>query len=106
VEKAEEISRKYNIPLFAYGHAGDGKRNICIHLRQIYEKDKMVNDLLAEIYTAGITLGGAISGEHGVGLDKKSYFSRTVPCEKLSLIKRIKAAFDPENILNPGKIIE
>jgi glycolate oxidase len=105
VEKVKGIGDRYGIPVIAYGHAGDG--NVHLHpMKRDADKDARVKDLLKEIYQAGIALGGTISGEHGLGSEKKGYFITTVPREKLELMKRIKLAFDPSNILNPGKVID
>ena len=105
VEKVKGIGDRYGIPVIAYGHAGDG--NVHLHpMKRDADKDARVKDLLKEIYQAGIALGGTISGEHGLGTEKKGYFIATVPREKLDLMKRIKLAFDPNNILNPGKVID
>jgi glycolate oxidase len=105
VETVKQIGDRYGIPVIAYGHAGDG--NVHLHpMKRDDAKDTRVKDLLKEIYQAGLALGGTISGEHGLGSEKKDYFISTVAREKLELMKRIKLAFDPQNILNPGKVIE
>ena len=65
-----------------------------------------VKDLLAEIYEMGISLGGTISGEHGLGFAKKGYLAMAADKNKVDLMKRIKRAFDPNNILNPGKVLD
>jgi glycolate oxidase len=104
VEKVKEISAKHSIQVVAYGHAGDG--NVHIHPIGSSVEAARLKELLAEIYAAGIALGGTISGEHGLGLDKKGYFSLEAGKAKLDLMKRIKLAFDPHNILNPGKVLD
>ena len=60
--------------------------------------------LVRDIFSATLELGGTISGEHGVGLTKKDYITMEIQPDELELMKKIKAAFDPKNILNPGKI--
>jgi glycolate oxidase len=60
--------------------------------------------LVEEIFRATLELGGTISGEHGVGLTKKEYITMEIRPDELELMKKIKAVFDPQNILNPGKI--
>ena len=59
---------------------------------------------MSDIYHAGVSFGGTISGEHGIGLDKKTYLSIGIDNKLLNIMKAIKRAFDPNDILNPGKI--
>ena len=59
-----------------------------------------------EIYHAGVSFGGTISGEHGIGLDKKAYLHMGIDDALLNIMKNIKRAFDPNNILNPGKVFD
>lgn len=82
------------------GHAGDGN----VHLSVFQADEAKRNELLTELFRAGLDLGGAISGEHGIGLAKKHLFTTLEDPAKLALMARIKAAFDPNGILNPGKI--
>jgi glycolate oxidase len=104
VEEVKRISKNYGIPVVAYGHAGDG--NVHLHpLGSNQTSENTIHDLLTDIYQAGIAFGGTISGEHGIGSDKRRYFSLAASREKLALMRRIKKAFDPDNILNPGKVI-
>jgi glycolate oxidase len=108
VKKVQEISAGYNIPVIAYGHAGDGN----VHLHPVCQNMELENwsrklpDLMREIYRAGVGMGGVISGEHGIGIDKKSYIHIAVDAGRLKLMRNIKRAFDPNNILNPGKIFD
>ena len=82
------------------GHAGDGN----VHL-SVFQSDSVVrHGLVHGILTAGVALGGAVSGEHGIGTAKLASFSDLEDPVKLDLMRRIKAAFDPAGILNPGKV--
>ena len=84
------------------GHAGDGN----VHL-SVFQPDPVQRSAVIEsILRAGIGRGGAISGEHGIGLGKRKYLAAIEDPAKLALWRRIKAAFDPANILNPGAIFE
>jgi glycolate oxidase len=84
------------------GHAGDGN----IHLA-IYKEDPAERTIvMRELFQAGLALGGAISGEHGIGTVKKGYFQDLEHPDKLDLLRRIKTAFDPEGILNRGVIFD
>jgi glycolate oxidase len=82
------------------GHAGDGN----VHL-SIFQADAAVRGkLLHDLFSVGIALGGAISGEHGIGSEKRAHFVELTDPAKLALMARIKDAFDPNGILNPGAI--
>jgi glycolate oxidase len=82
------------------GHAGDGN----VHL-SIFQGDPEVRDrVMHELFAAGIAMGGAISGEHGIGTEKRPYLMELEDPVKLALMARIKSAFDPHGILNPGAI--
>jgi glycolate oxidase len=84
------------------GHAGDGN----VHF-SVFQPDEAVRDqVLHDIFASGMALGGAISGEHGIGSEKKHHYLALEDPAKVALLKRIKAAFDPEGILNPGAIFE
>ncbi len=105
LHKIKEIGKKYNLNIICFGHAGDGNihTNIMIDGRNLDEvkRSKMA---VKEIFSETIKLGGFISGEHGIGLAKKPYLKMNLQKETVELLKRIKRAFDPNNILNPGKI--
>ncbi len=108
VRKAKEISEEHGIPIIVYGHAGDGNVHlhpVCVNISR-EEWDKRLPQILSDIYHAGVSFGGAISGEHGIGLDKKAYLPIQMDETLLNIMKNIKKAFDPNNILNPGKIFD
>lgn len=108
VKRVKEIGLEHQIPTLAFGHAGDGNVHLCL-LGKDMDEDTWKNKLpqvFRDIYQVGASLGGAISGEHGVGFDKKGYLGATMDEELIALMKRIKRAFDPNNILNPGKIFD
>jgi glycolate oxidase len=108
VERVKEISRKNNIPVIVFGHAGDGNVHlhpICVDMR-VEEWRKKLPDVIGDIYHAGVSFGGAISGEHGIGYIKKAYVPLQMDPALLNIMKSVKTAFDPKNILNPGKIFD
>ena len=84
------------------GHAGDGN----VHLSVFQADEAKRHAVIHGIFSAGMALGGAISGEHGIGSEKKRYFQELEDPAKLALLRRIKAAFDPHGILNPDTIFD
>lgn len=103
--RLNQIRDKYNLNLVVFGHAGDGNLhpNIITDKRNI-EEMKRVEDAVSEIFEAAVSLGGTLSGEHGIGLLKAPYMEMELGAAGLSMMKMIKEAWDPNNILNPGKI--
>ena len=84
------------------GHAGDGN----VHLAVFQSDDDVRATLMHDLFAHGVKLGGTISGEHGIGTEKKRYFLELEDPVKIDLMRRIKAAFDPAGILNPGKLFD
>jgi glycolate oxidase len=83
------------------GHAGDGNVHLSIYKPDADERSAV----LRRLFEAGMALGGVISGEHGIGTTKRKYFLALEDPVKLDLMRRIKAAFDPNGILNPGTVL-
>lgn len=101
-----ELSREYGVPIPVFGHAGDGNLHVNIMLdkndpREMRKVDRIVTRLFEKV----LELGGTITGEHGVGITKRRYLHMEIPPAGLSLMSRIKKAFDPAGILNPDKIL-
>jgi len=106
MEEIGEISKAYDIQIPCAGHAADGN----IHPALLKPKDltpeawkPLMEEILDKIATTAGELGGAVSGEHGIGFVKKELLSKTKG-QEVELMRKIKAAFDPNNILNPGKL--
>lgn len=106
IKGVKALGNKHDFSAVCYGHAGDGNLHIRIKKEGIpnsYGNDEM-NKILRELFRLVKTLGGTISGEHGIGLIQKQFMDIVMPPTNLNLMKAIKKAFDPNNILNPGKI--
>lgn len=109
IPEIEKISEKYNILMPSYGHAGDGNlhttlvKNPKMTMDEWYETEEKA---LKELYIVVKRLGGTISGEHGIGSKRKPYMSIVTDDIQLDLMRKIKKALDPNNIMNPGKIFD
>lgn len=100
-----EICKKYNLDVCMVGHVGDGSIHpqIPIDYRDEDEYNRY-KSAKSEIYELTASLGGILSGEHGIGAEKRDYIDKVVSPEALKYMRQIKKIFDPENILNPYKI--
>lgn len=105
VEKFQKIGRGLDLLVISFGHAGDGNIhvNVMFDGKRPGEKEK-AQEAVAEIFKVVMALGGTLSGEHGIGLTKAPFLSLELNSLSLSLMKKIKTLFDPNHILNPGKI--
>jgi glycolate oxidase len=102
-----EISEKFGIIIPCFGHAGDGN----LHARIVANPEwsdkywkKTLPEILKELYAVTKKLGGTLSGEHGIGCKRRKYIGHILSEEYINLMRSIKTAFDPNYILNPGKI--
>lgn len=105
VQRIQEIQRRTNLPIVSFGHAGDGN----IHCNIMYDKkDKhqqiIATDAVDDLFNETLKLGGTITGEHGVGLSKMKFLPLEIGALEIGIMKGIKKVFDPDGILNPGKI--
>jgi glycolate oxidase len=106
VERSSRAAEEAGISLIACGHAGDGNVHLCLMGGGTAASAEKAEALLRQIYEIGVSFGGTISGEHGLGFTKKGYLPIAADSAKMALMRRIKAAFDPNNIMNPGKLID
>ncbi len=103
----DEIRRESGLPIASFGHAGDGN----IHVNIMIPEDPNPKDAMERgeravrrLFEGVVALEGSISGEHGIGFTKAPYLGLELSRDEIALMQRIKAAFDPRGILNPGKI--
>jgi glycolate oxidase len=100
--EVSELAQEHGAWIAGCGHAGDGN----VHLAVFQGDDEIRGRLMKELFARGMRLGGTISGEHGIGTEKKRYFLELEDPVKIDLMRRIKRAFDPSGILNPGKLFD
>jgi glycolate oxidase len=103
----QETGARHRIEIATFGHFGDGNLHPTF-LTDERDKDEMhrVESAMKEIFAFALSLGGTITGEHGVGLAKKAFLGSQLGDASSALMRRIKASLDPENLLNPGKIFD
>jgi len=106
LEALEEIAQRYNLTIGTFGHAGDGNLHPTI-LTDERDREEMerVHRAVEEIFRKALELGGTLSGEHGIGLAKTRFLEWELGSAGLDVMKKVKSALDPHNLLNPGKMI-
>src|SRR5919112_541005 len=105
VGRIQEIAQHHGLTIGTFGHAGDGNLHPTVVLDPADEAAvHRAHEAFAEIFAEAIAMDGTITGEHGVGLVKLEHLERQLGAEHLALLRRIKTAFDPNGILNPGKL--
>jgi glycolate oxidase len=105
VDRIEAISARHQVVCATFGHAGDGN----LHPTIVFDPADgdvrhRAEAAFGEIFAAAMDLGGTITGEHGVGAAKRGYLQARLGADQMALLRRLKAAFDPAGILNPGKL--
>jgi glycolate oxidase len=104
IEKIIDIERRYGIWLPVYGHVGDGNVHVHVLNYQGFSKDQL-EKIAEDVYDAALMLGGVITGEHGIGYARKKYVKKLLGSAWVETMRKLKAALDPNNILNPDKVI-
>ncbi|CAF3388270.1 unnamed protein product [Rotaria sp. Silwood2] len=108
IKGVKEICAEYKITSICYGHAGDGN----VHVNILKDKtdnetwEKNIDPAIRKIFELTVSLGGTISGEHGIGYSQKNYLDIAIKENEMNLMKDIKKVFDPNGIMNPGKIFK
>jgi glycolate oxidase len=105
IRKCREMAKKYDVEVIVLGHAGDGNLHPAI-LTDISNKEHYGRAMkaLEEIIEGVVELGGVLSGEHGIGLEKQKFFNKVTDPVVVDMMKGVKTLLDPGNIMNPGKI--
>lgn len=107
IPRLQELSEKYGLLLPSFGHVGDGNLHVTV-LQKPGDKrqrsEEVLPRLLTDLYLLAVGLGGTISGEHGIGHKRSRYLPLVMSEAEIGAMKKIKEAFDPHNIMNPGKI--
>ncbi len=100
------LSREHALPIVCFGHAGNGN----LHVNLMYDPADAAQRAgaqaaMADVFALTLSLGGTLSGEHGIGLAKRDFMTQAIDPPTLATMRAIKAAFDPDGILNPGKLL-
>ena len=106
VAGVQALAREFDLPIVTFGHAGNGN----LHVNILYEptvagQDERAQAALSRVFTLALALGGTLSGEHGIGLLKRAFMPQAIDATTLALMRQLKAVFDPDDILNPGKLL-
>jgi len=106
IARLEALSKQYGIPIVNFGHAGNGN----IHVNLLVDPDdqaqmKNAEPCLKEVFKTVLDMRGTLSGEHGVGIEKRPFMGMEFDAATLELMRSIKKQFDPKGILNPGKLL-
>jgi glycolate oxidase len=105
VAEVQEIARARGLPIICFGHAGDGNMHVNVmYDRAVDQERRAAHQAVEDLLTLTRSLHGTLSGEHGVGLAKAPYIGMELSKAAIALQRLLKRAFDPHNIMNPGKI--
>ncbi|MDD5756301.1 MAG: FAD-linked oxidase C-terminal domain-containing protein, partial [bacterium] len=108
LSQLQELSKKLAVKIVCFGHLGDGNIHVNILKKELADEvwNKILPEAINGVFDITVAAGGTISGEHGIGVTKKKYVPRVLSTAEINIMKQIKKTFDPNNILNPGKIFE
>ncbi len=101
----EQLAKRHDLTIINFGHAGNGNIHVNLLIDPAEQQQLLrAERCLDELFTLVLKLDGTLSGEHGIGVEKKEFINREIEPQTLALMKQIKKQFDPNGILNPGKI--
>ncbi|NZA28388.1 FAD-binding protein [Luteimonas sp. SJ-92] len=106
VDGIQALAREFDLPIIAFGHAGNGN----LHANILYDpadagQDARAHAALPRLFALALSLGGTLSGEHGIGTAKRGFMRDAFDAPTLAAMRAVKAALDPDGILNPGKVL-
>jgi D-lactate dehydrogenase len=106
VSGVQAISRECGVHIVTFGHAGNGN----LHVNIMFDPDdamqsRAARDALPRVFALALGLGGTLSGEHGIGIAKRDFMAQAIDAPTLALMRQVKSVFDPDGILNPGKLL-
>ena len=106
VAGVQALAREFKLPIVTFGHAGNGN----LHVNLLFDpadamQSQRAHDAVARVFALALSLGGTLSGEHGIGLAKRDFMPQAVDAPTLALMRQLKTVFDPDGILNPGKLL-
>jgi glycolate oxidase len=105
MDRLDEVSQRTRLPIVNFGHAGDGNIHVNVMTDIKDEKEyRLALRTVEEILDLALEMDGTLSGEHGVGLVKMPYIAKEIGVYGVEVSKKVKKIFDPQNIMNPGKI--
>ena len=104
IDGLRAIAKRHDVPIVSFGHAGNGNIHVNL-LPRTDDEHRRAEAALNDVFDLVISLDGTLSGEHGIGLAKRDFLSRAIDANALALMRRIKAQFDPDGILNPEKLL-
>ena len=106
VARLREMAGRHDTHVVSFGHAGNGNLHVnLLHDPADLEQTRRAHACLDDLFATVIELGGTLSGEHGIGIAKRDWMARAFDADTLATMRRVKAAFDPDGILNPGKVL-
>jgi len=104
IENVIDIEKRYGVWLPVYGHVGDGNVHVHVMKHKGFSKEQL-EKIAEDVYDAALLLGGTITGEHGIGYIRRKYVKKVLGDAWIETVKKLKSVLDPNNILNPDKVL-